>query len=194
MSTQAAVQGMLANATEATQSSVVTGRLAVRAAGTMLALGFVVAPPAMADTISTFAGNGTPGYSGDGLATSANLNYPAGVAFDLSGNLYIADQYNNRVRKVDSFGTITTVAGDGTYIYSSDGGQATNTGLRPRGVTVDSNGNLYIADSDHNRIRKVDTNGIITTVAGTLTASSLPSRAMARMDITAMAAKRRARN
>jgi hypothetical protein len=110
---------------------------------------------------------GTPGYSGDGgAATNANLSYPQAVALDTSGNLFIADVLNQRVRKVDTNGIITTVAGNGTKVYSGDGVLATNTGLPGGigGVAVDAHGNLFF--SDVSWIRQVDTNGIITTVAG----------------------------
>lgn len=118
--------------------------------------------------ITTVAGNGTNGYSGDnGTATNAMLWEPCGVAVDSSDNLFIADFWNNRIRKVATNGIITTVAGNGTNGYSGDNGAATNAMLcRPCGVTVDSSGNLIIADTENNRIRKVATNGIITTVAG----------------------------
>jgi uncharacterized protein (TIGR03437 family) len=116
--------------------------------------------------ISTVAGNGTLGYSGDdGPATSAQLSWPAGVAVDSAGNLYVADQNNFRIRKVSN-GVITTVAGNGMPGYSGDNGPATSAKLYgPVGVAVDSAGNLYIADQPNNRIRKVS-NGVITTVAG----------------------------
>jgi uncharacterized repeat protein (TIGR01451 family) len=119
-------------------------------------------------TITTVAGNGTYGYSGDGgVATSAELREPWGVAVDTSGNVYIADSYNYRIRMVSTSGIITTVAGNGTYGYSGDGGTATSASLfEPTGVAVDSTGDLYIADTNNNRIRKV-TSGTITTVAGT---------------------------
>jgi sugar lactone lactonase YvrE len=118
--------------------------------------------------ITTVAGNGNYGYSGDGTnATNAKLALPYKVAVDAAGNLFIADTDNNRIRKVDTNGIITTVAGNGDGRYSSDGTNATNAGLySPEGVAVDAAGNLFIADTDNNRIRKVDTNGIITTVAG----------------------------
>jgi sugar lactone lactonase YvrE len=118
--------------------------------------------------ITTVAGNGTYGYFGDGgAATNAELYWPSGVALDASGNLFIADQYNNRIRKVGTNGIITTVAGNGTTVYSGDGGMATNAGLNwPYGVALDASGNLFIADQYNSRIRKVSTNGIITTVAG----------------------------
>jgi uncharacterized protein (TIGR03437 family) len=118
--------------------------------------------------ITTVAGNGASGYTGDGgPAISAQLNQPmGGVAVDSAGNLYIADTDNDRVRKVSN-GVITTFAGNGTYGFSGDGGLATSAQLfNPLGVAVDSAGNLYIADSDNNRVRKVS-NGVITTVAGT---------------------------
>jgi hypothetical protein len=116
--------------------------------------------------ITTVAGNGTPGYSGDGgPATSASLSYPAGVAVDTGGNLYIVDPGNIRIRKVDTSGTISTVAGNGTSGYSGDGGPATSASLTyPTGVGVDTGGNVYIADNY--RVREVDANGVITTFAG----------------------------
>jgi sugar lactone lactonase YvrE len=120
--------------------------------------------------ITTVAGNGTYGFSGDGgAATSAGLLYPQGVAVDGAGNLYIADTYNARIRKVTaSTGIITTVAGNGTGGFSGDEGPATLAELGyPQGVAVDSAGNLYIADTYNQRIRKVTAStGIITTVAG----------------------------
>jgi sugar lactone lactonase YvrE len=117
-------------------------------------------------TIGTVAGNGSQGYAGDnGPATSAQLFWPAGVAVDSAGNLYIADTGNNVIRKVSN-GVITTVAGNGTFNYSGDGGPATSATLNnPTGVAVDAAGNLYIADLNNHRIRKVS-NGVITTVAG----------------------------
>ena len=118
--------------------------------------------------ITTVAGNGTPGFSGDGgPATNATLTYPSAVAFDVGGNLFIVDQFNNRIRKVDTNGIITTVAGSGDRMFYGDGGAATNANLNnPCGVALDQYGNLFIADQYNNRIRKVDANGIITTVAG----------------------------
>ena len=122
-----------------------------------------------AGVISTVAGDGTLGYGGDGgTATAAQLQDPNGVALDGAGNLYIADANNNRVRKVNSAGVITTVAGTGAAGYGGDGGPATAAQLNfPRDVDVDREGNLYIADPNNYRVRKVDTAGVITTVAGT---------------------------
>jgi trimeric autotransporter adhesin len=120
--------------------------------------------------ISTVAGTGSSGYSGDGgLATSAKLNYPYGVAIDASGNIYIADTYNHRIRMVMlSAGIISTVAGTGSYGYSGDGGLATSAKLYyPYFVAIDASGNIYIADTNNNRVRMVTlSTGIISTVAG----------------------------
>lgn len=118
--------------------------------------------------ITTVAGKGTPGYSGDGgAATNAALNSPRDAVLDASGNLYIADTLNERIRKVDTNGIITTVAGNGTSGYSGDNSAATNASLYyPSGITLDAYGNLFIADTSNYRVRKVDINSIITTVAG----------------------------
>jgi sugar lactone lactonase YvrE len=114
------------------------------------------------------------GFSGDnGQATSAQFNLPAGMAFDPSGNLFIADTGNNRIREIAaSTGIITTIAGNGTAGYSGDNGRATSASLnQPSAVAADSNGNLYIADTANSAIRKVDTQtGIITTITGNGTA------------------------
>jgi sugar lactone lactonase YvrE len=124
--------------------------------------------------ITTVAGNGTPGFSGDGgPAINAQLNFPDAVALDGSGNLYIGDALNNRIRKVSlTTGVITTVAGNGTPGYGGDGGLATNAELQfPSRAVLDAAGNLYIADFRNNRVRRVDaTTGVIVTVAGTGTA------------------------
>jgi hypothetical protein len=126
---------------------------------------------AMTGVITTIAGTGTYGYAGDGgPATSAQLSYPRGVAVDTAGNIYIADQGDSRIRKITvSSGVITTIAGTGAAGYNGDGGQATNAQLnRPSGVAVDAFGNVYIADLDNDRVRKVDAiTGLITTIAGT---------------------------
>ena len=118
--------------------------------------------------ITTIAGNGMQGFSGDGgLATSASLYAPTRAVPDRSGNLYIADYYNQRIRKVDPAGIIATFAGTGDFGYNGDGILATSAQLNsPYGIAVDSVGNVYIADSFNYRIRKVDTSGMITTIAG----------------------------
>ena len=136
--------------------------------------GAVGPPPSY--VISTFAGNGTVGFSGDnGPATSAELHGPQGVTVDSAGNVYIADWYNYRIRMVSN-GVITTVAGSGSTGvsgggFSGDNGPATSALLYPGAVAVDAAGNLYIADTFNNRIRKVS-NGVITTVAGNGTLGS----------------------
>ena len=121
--------------------------------------------------ITTVAGNGTAGFAGDGgAATSAELDVPYGVAVDGLGDLYIADEDNNCIRRVDATtGIITTVAGNGTAGFSGDGGAATSAQLDgPTGVSFDGLGDVYIADQTNQRIRRVEvTTGIITTVAGT---------------------------
>ncbi len=125
-----------------------------------------------AGVITTIAGNGSYGDSGDGgLATSAQLSNPYRVAVDVSGNVFIADSGNNRIRKVTPAGIISTVAGNGLYGFggiSGNGGPATAASIGfPAGVTVDAAGNLYIADTGNNQIRKVGTDGIIRVFAGT---------------------------
>lgn len=153
-------------------------------------------PPPLSGYIFTFAGNGTLGFSGDGSsATSAGLFYPGGIAIDTFGNVYIADTYNSRVRKVFPNGTITTFAGNGTagnHTYPpagpaggpplplpanytlpnntlsvvGDGGPATNAAIYlPSDIAIDTSGNVYISDQINARVRKV-TNGTITTFAG----------------------------
>lgn len=117
-------------------------------------------------TITTVAGSGK--MLGDGgKATSANLLNPSGVCTDINGNLYIADWLNDRIRKVDASGTITTIAGNGIQGFSGDGGPATAAELYgPVGVFVDAPGNTFIVDCGNQRIRKVSPTGIITTMAG----------------------------
>jgi VCBS repeat-containing protein len=125
--------------------------------------------------ITAFAGTGLPGSGGDGgAATAAKLNSPIGVAVDAVGNVYIADEGNNRIRRV-SGGNIATVAGGGAAL--GDGGLATNAKLRgPSGVAVDGAGNFFIADLGHNRVRRVDgATQTITTVAGTGVACPIPT-------------------
>ena len=121
-----------------------------------------------AGTIQTVAGGGSQTFSGDGgPATQAALNVPVDVFVDQAGNLFIADQYNNRIRKVAPDGTISTVAGTGVAGFSGDGGPAVNAQLNtPTGIFGDSSGNLYIGDVANQRIRKVNASGMITTLAG----------------------------
>jgi len=121
-----------------------------------------------AGIITTVAGNGERSFSGDGgPAAQASLDLSWGLAVGADGSLYIADTENLRVRKVDPSGIITTVAGDGHYGYSGDGGPTTQASLAyPMAVAVGADGSLYIADLDSCRIRRVDLAGIITTVAG----------------------------
>ena len=119
--------------------------------------------------ITTYAGTDSAGYSGDGgQADSAMLYSPAGIALDAAGNLFIADYYNNVVRRIDvSSGTITTIAGNDTAGYSGDGGAATNARLHyPYGVAVNAAGYIFIADAGNNVIREVTPSGFIQTVAG----------------------------
>ena len=120
-------------------------------------------------TITTIAGIGGNGFSGDGgPAGTARLSSPSGLALDAAGNLYIADTGNHRIRRVDPSGTITTVAGTGQPGFSGDGGPAVSAQLTaPKGVSVDGSGNVYIADQEDLRIRRVDPSGTITTFAGT---------------------------
>jgi uncharacterized protein (TIGR03437 family) len=137
--------------------------------GFRLAGAFLSASCALwAQQISTVAGNGTQGYSGDGgPATQAEINGAVDVATDLYGNLFIADQNNNRVRKVDSKGNITTFAGTGAAAFSGDGGPAAQAALNyVPGVCTDAAGDVFVSDLSNYRIRKIDTSGNITTVAG----------------------------
>jgi sugar lactone lactonase YvrE len=127
--------------------------------------------------VETIAGTGDRGYAGDGgPATEAVLNLPVATAFDAAGRMFISDQANQRIRVVGTDGIIRLYAGNGRQGFSGDGGPATEARLyapvgqaaQPTGrIALDAVGNLYIADTYNHRVRMVDTNGIITTVAGT---------------------------
>ncbi len=116
-------------------------------------------------TITTIAGTGTCGYTGDGdPATSTRIGWPYGLAADASGNIYFGDYNSNRIRKADTSGIITTIAGGGSSL--GDGGLATSANLSgPWGIATDPSGNLFIADQGHYRIRKIDSSGLISTTA-----------------------------
>lgn len=156
--------------TPSTGGACATARWFLAAALAILA-GFTCAAPNDVGVITTVAGSGVKGYSGDGeSATQAALNYPDAVAFDTAGNLYFCDGNNNRVRKIDTQGIVTSIVGNGNATYSGDGGPAIQAGLSPTALAFDRAGNLFISDANNNRIRKVDAQGVITTIAGTGTA------------------------
>ncbi len=119
-------------------------------------------------TITTYAGGGQRGYGGDGgSATEALLAYPSGLAVDPAGNLYVADSWNHRIRRIDASGTITTFAGNGILGFRGDGTAAARSWLAyPSAVATDSAGNVYVADNWNHRIRRIDASGIMTTLAG----------------------------
>src|SRR6516165_10328568 len=126
----------------------------------------------MADTqwiISTVAGTGAQGYAGDGgPATQALLNNPFDLAFDPGGNLCFSDTYNHCIRRIDMHsGVITTIAGTGESGFSGDGGPATQARMnQPYGIVIDRSGNIYTADRLNGRVRRIDSGGAITTLAG----------------------------
>lgn len=123
-------------------------------------------------TISTVAGIGVPVYTGDNIpGSTAGVNLPFGITTDRLGNIYISDTYNERIRKIDSTGTITTFAGVGQSGYQGDGGPALQAYISvPQGLRFDPSGNLVFADSNNNAIRSINPQGVITTLAGTGTA------------------------
>jgi DNA-binding beta-propeller fold protein YncE len=114
--------------------------------------------------MSTFAGDGQPSFN-DGPALSASFYYPYGIAVDSDGNLFIADSYNHRIRKINTTGYVTTIAGDGRYAFADGQGLSASFYL-PTGIALDSAGNLYVADCINNRIRKINSTGYVTTIAG----------------------------
>ena len=118
--------------------------------------------------ISRIAGDCTAGYFGDGgMATKAQLNYPKGLALDNHGNIYVADSHNNVIRKIDKSGIITTIAGNNIAGYSGDNRLAITAQLNnPVDVIIDKAGNIYIADQNNHVIRKINPDGIISTVIG----------------------------
>ncbi len=131
--------------------------------------------------ITTYVGNGVGGYNGDGIpATSASIYGTSEMAMDKFGNLYIADYYNQRVRKINTLGIITTYAGTGVAGSLGDGGAATNAQLNyPVGLTIDSFGNIFVGESTGARVRKIDAMGNISTIAGngltTFTIDGIPA-------------------
>ena len=128
---------------------------------------------AKAQLITTYIGTGTAAYTGDGgAASAATINGPGGMWVDASGNIYIADANNNVIRKVNTSGVISTIAGTGTAGFSGDGGAATAAQLNhPICVVVDATGNVYFSDGNNNRVRVI-ISGLITTICGNGTASS----------------------
>lgn len=153
-----------------------TRRVAVAVVAALMALGGVASragtgseqPGSVTSVAGATVDSRQYGFSGDGgPATSAQLYHPRALAFDRTGNVYMADTLNQRIRRIDTAGTITTVAGSGVEGFTGDGGPALQAALnQPHGVAVDAAGNLYIADSANHRIRRVDGHGVITTVAG----------------------------
>jgi len=128
-----------------------------------------VTPPTPTLELTTLAGTGVPGYTGEGTASVAALNFPSGVAVDANGNVFIADSSNHRIRRVTPAGAIATYGGTGTQGYTGDGGPATAARLNtPRGVAVDAAGNIYVADYANHRVRRIRAaTGVISTIAGT---------------------------
>ena len=110
-----------------------------------------------AGEVSTFAGSGTAGFA-DGSGTAAQFESPFGVAVDVGGNVYVADTYNHRIRKINPAGVVSTLAGNGSYGYADGGGAAAKFYV-PKGVAVDPAGNVYVADENNNRIRKITSYG-----------------------------------
>ena len=121
-----------------------------------------------AGIVSTFAGSGTAG-SAEGTGTAASFYNPTGVAVDSSGNIYVADRYNNKIRKITSAGVVSTLAGSGTA-GNSEGTETAASFNFPFGIALDSSGNIYVADTQNNKIRKITSAGVVSTLAGSGTA------------------------
>lgn len=134
----------------------------------LIGLASVFSLGANGQIISTKVGTGVPGLTGDGgPAAEATLHVPSALALDAAGNLFIADMANNRIRKVNTSGTISTIAGSDSAGFIGDGGPATDARLNsPTGIALDASGNIYIADKGNNKIRKINAAGIISTFAG----------------------------
>ncbi len=115
-------------------------------------------------TVSTLAGSGKQG-SADGIGSSATFNFPEGVAVDASGNVYVADKNNHKIRKISPTGMVSTLAGSGAQ-GSADGSGSSASFNKPNGVAVDTSGNVYVADTDNNKIRKISPSGMVSTLAG----------------------------
>jgi sugar lactone lactonase YvrE len=120
--------------------------------------------------VSTLAGGGTAGFA-DGIGTTVQFNFPAGIATDVQGNIYVADALNNRIRKITPAGVVSTLAGSGTAGFSDGNGTAARFD-QPQGVAIDLKGNIYVADSRNHRIRKITTASVVSTVAGSTAGSA----------------------
>jgi len=120
-----------------------------------------------AGVVTTLAGTAGLSGSGDGMGAAARFKGPAGVAIDSAGNIYVADQFNDTLRKVTAAGVVTTLAGTAGFSGSADGTGAAARFNNPIGVATDSTGNVYVADSGNDTIRKVTAAGVVTTLAGT---------------------------
>jgi sugar lactone lactonase YvrE len=128
-------------------------------------------------TVTTFAGNATAGYM-DGTGVGAQFNNPEGIAVDAQGNVYVSDTFNNRIRKIATDGTVTTLAGNGIAGYA-DGPAANAEFYGPQGLTVDAQGDIYVADFGNNVIREITTAGVVSTFAGNTTAGYIDGAATA---------------